>query len=202
MIRSCTVLSGKLVTGGCAGIERWLRFWLWTYHWTNLWEIALDVCFHSGMTAGPSDPYNRCNTAATSFRQDCLHTVRKKVEPKQCHLGGWSCFSLNNHVELFRTLFRQKQLHLWRWHQNSARGGAELRTMKWLQGWSRFGSTFFSVQVQGGSKHFNIEWEASSDAFCPLSIYNVWEKSHVLFKTKVTNMPSKPVGWYTQWLIC
>ncbi len=44
-----------------------------------------------------------------------------------------------------RPFFRQEQLHLWRWHQNSARGGAELRTMKPLQGWSRFGSTFFCV---------------------------------------------------------
>ena len=40
---------------------------------------------------------------------------------KWCHFGGWSRF----------------------FPQNSAMGGAELRTMKRLQGWSRFGSTFF-----------------------------------------------------------
>ncbi len=39
--------------------------------------------------------------------------------------------------------FRRKQLHLWRWCQNSATGGAVLHTMKWLQGWRHFGSTFF-----------------------------------------------------------
>ncbi len=37
--------------------------------------------------------------------------------------------------------------HLGGWCQNSARGGAELRTMKRLQGWSRFGSIFFSQWV-------------------------------------------------------
>ncbi len=45
-------------------------------------------------------------------------------------------------------LFRRKQLHLWKWCQNSAMGGAALHTMKWLQGWSRFGSTIFlSVEL-------------------------------------------------------
>ena len=53
-------------------------------------------------------------------------TLRKKVEPKRFHPGavlengatseGGGVFSLNNHV----------------WHQHSARGGAELRTMKRL----------------------------------------------------------------------
>ncbi len=51
-------------------------------------------------------------------------------------------------------MFR-KQLRLWRWHQNSARGGAELRTMKRLQGWSRFGSTFFLSACLGCSQTFN-----------------------------------------------
>ncbi len=41
----------------------------------------------------------------------------------------WSCFG--------------KQCHFGGWSQNSARGGAELRTIKWLQGWSRVCSTFF-----------------------------------------------------------
>ncbi len=57
-----------------------------------------------------------------------IYSLRKKVEPKQLHLGavfenceGWSRFFLNN----------------------SAAGGAELHTMKRLQGWSHFGSTFF-----------------------------------------------------------
>ncbi len=40
--------------------------WFWRF---KFWEKALDVCFHSGMAAGPSDPYNRCNTTATSFGQ-------------------------------------------------------------------------------------------------------------------------------------
>ncbi len=31
-------------------------------------------------------------------------------------------------------------------------GGAELRTMKWLQGWSRFGSTFFLSVARAGLK--------------------------------------------------
>ena len=37
-----------------------------------------------------------------------------------------------------------KQLHLWNGHQNSAGGGAELRTMKWLQGVEPFWLHFFS----------------------------------------------------------
>ncbi len=37
-------------------------------------------------------------------------------------------------------------------HQNSVMGGAELRTMKWLQGWSRFGSTFFLGREAGDKK--------------------------------------------------
>ena len=56
--------------------------------------------------------------------------TEKKVEPKRRVEPFW------------------KTVPPWKWHQNSATGGAELRTMKWLQGWSRFGSTFFlSVSI-------------------------------------------------------
>ena len=46
-------------------LEPFDRFWC-----LNFWEKARDVCFHSGKTAGPSDHYNRRNTAAAaSFGQ-------------------------------------------------------------------------------------------------------------------------------------
>ena len=49
-------------------LEPFDRFWCF-----NFWEKALDVYFYSGMTAGPSDPYNRrITTAAASFGQHCL----------------------------------------------------------------------------------------------------------------------------------
>ena len=54
------------------------------------------------------------------------HTQKKRV-PKQC---PWGAIGTNS------TLFSEG-------HQNSARGGAGLRTIKRLQGWNRFGSTFF-----------------------------------------------------------
>ncbi len=37
----------------------------------NFWVKALDVYFHPMITAGPSDPYNRHNTAAASYGQHC-----------------------------------------------------------------------------------------------------------------------------------
>ena len=49
--------------------------------------------------------------------------TEKKVEPKRLHPGA----VLENGATL----------------EGGASGGAELRTMKRLQGWSRFGSTFF-----------------------------------------------------------
>ncbi len=42
--------------------------WFWCF---NFWEKALDVYLNSGMTAGPPDPYNQRNTAA-SFGQHCM----------------------------------------------------------------------------------------------------------------------------------
>ena len=83
--------------------------------------------------------------------------TEKKVEPKRLYPGavlengatweGGAVFSLI-------ITSRKKQLHLWRWRQNSARAGAELRTMKRLQGWSCLGSTFFfSVMGKKSSGH-------------------------------------------------
>ncbi len=44
------------------------RFW-----WFNFCYKALDVYFHSDLTGGPSDPYNRRNTAAAgSCGQHCF----------------------------------------------------------------------------------------------------------------------------------
>ena len=71
---------------------------------------------------------------------------------KRCHFGGWSRFLIMFRKKMAPPLkwycfFRQNYLHLWRWHQNSARGGAELRTMERLQDWSCFGSTFFQCTL-------------------------------------------------------
>ncbi len=38
----------------------------------------------------------------------------------------------------FGPFFKEKQLHIWRWCQNSATGGSELCTMKRLQSWLHF----------------------------------------------------------------
>ncbi len=51
------------------------------------------------------------------------------LEPKRLHVTCWCCFG--------------PYFFLWRWCQNSATGGTELRTKKRLQRWSYFGSTFF-----------------------------------------------------------
>ncbi len=74
-------------------------------------------------------------------------TLRKKVEQT---VPLWRMEPFFSLIIMFRKkmappsevapFFRRKQ------HQNSATGGAELHTMKRLQGWSRFGSTFFSVK--------------------------------------------------------
>ncbi len=95
-----SVLSAKSITGGCVGIDRrpcinseggysapeaiefkikLARFKMvvslepfdgfWCF---NFWVKALDVYFHPGITAGPSDPYNRRSTApAASYWQHC-----------------------------------------------------------------------------------------------------------------------------------
>ena len=91
------MLSGKSITGDCAGIDRRsyiysegvkvplkpLNLWwklaefkiavsleLFDRFWcSNFWVKALDVYFHPTNTAGPSDPYNRRNTAAASYGQ-------------------------------------------------------------------------------------------------------------------------------------
>ena len=89
--------------------------------------------------AGNKGPYIAIEM---SIVLSCLYmysSLRKKVEPKR--LQPAAVLENGNTLEdgavffffiiiMFRTFFRRKQLHLWKWHQNSATGGAELRTMK------------------------------------------------------------------------
>ncbi len=60
-------------------------------------------------------------------------SLRKKVEPKRLHPGA---ILENGATSEGGAVFSLKGV---------TRVGAELRTMKRVQGWSRFGSTFFSV---------------------------------------------------------
>ncbi len=57
-------------------LEPFDRFWCF-----NFWVKALDVYFHSSTTAGPSDPYNRRNTAAAaSYGQHCIMLKHRQAQ--------------------------------------------------------------------------------------------------------------------------
>ncbi len=60
------------------------------------------------------------------------HTISNCCRPKQLHPR--SQIGSINQDGAVSDFFRRKQFHLWKWCQNSATGGAELRTMKRFQG--------------------------------------------------------------------